>query len=115
MATVHQQAALAFLEDAKKNKLDADKLRAAIDTKFSGWGNNAAPMTGYNDTHHHVSLIVSRSLHDVLPVGRSAYAWDYQHGFNDVMKFFDLPQADAKAAAKLIDDGIAELKRVMAN
>lgn len=115
MPTVHQEAALAFLDKAKKEKFDGEKLRAAIDKDFTGWGNNAAPMTGYNDAHHHVSLVVARSLHDALPVGRSAFAWDYQHGFNDVMKFLDYPQADAKAVAKWIEDAIAELKRVMVN
>lgn len=115
MASVHHQAALDFLMRTKKDAPVAADVQSAIDKAFPGWGNNAAPMIGYNNPHHHVSLIVSRSLHDTLPLGKSGYAWDYQHGFNDVMKYLDHPAADGKSIDKWLGAAIVELKRVMAD
>lgn len=114
MASVHHEAAKAFLLEAKKAGKDGEALRARIDSTFQGWGNNADKLTGYNTQHHHVALIVSRSLHDTLPEGRSEYACHYQHGFSDIMKHFDRVQPDAKKTAAWLDSAIKELDRVMA-
>lgn len=115
MASVHHEAAKAFLLDAKKAAKDGEALRGRIDHAFPGWGNNADKLTGYNTPHHHVALIVSRTLHDSLPEGRSDYAWHYQHGFNDVMKYLDRVQPGVRAVSGWLADAIKELDRVMAN
>lgn len=114
MPTVHHEAALEFLGAAQKGKFDAGDLRAAIDAEFPGWGTNAVPTIGYSDPGHHVSLIISRTLHDTLPGGAGRYSWDYQHGFNDVMRFLESNRADDKAVSKWLDDAVKELIKVMA-
>lgn len=115
MRTVHHDTAMAFLVDVKKSGKGSDGLRDAINAAFPGWGNNADKLTGYNTPHHHVSLIVSRCLHDTLPVGRTEYAAHYMHGFNDVMKFLDFGKVSAKDSAAWLADAIANLNKVMAD
>jgi len=116
MATsVHHEAAIAFITALAADPQSAETFKQHLDDVFPGWRSNASPMQGYSTGHHHVSLIVGRSLHDALPQPYNAlpYQWEQKHGFGAVVAYVEQAGRTEKEVDELLRAGAAALQRVI--
>ena len=112
MPTVHQEEALQALHDLASGDCTPEKLRSFLEENYRGWGGSCSAPQGYNDLHHHVSLVMSRCLHDCLPGSVPGYEWMQQHGFAAVMAYIDHPNRKESEIKDLVMAAVENCEKV---